>query len=215
MFLWLLFMGENTMIFLRVSKLLLVVLLLTSCALLQPKLQEVKIPPKRFILKGFSFMPFNEKGWLILTQRNTRVDLFKKGTNQNESFVITAISLKDIPIYKSSDEFIRFIKKAESKADHANSERFKVLKHEVISYKERGNNCVRSHSVAEDHAAAKRTKVAGHMILEKAALYCYFPAGNQTGSHFEYSHRYNLGQNNKEFLEKATRILDTYEIIHH
>ena len=181
------------------------VLLLSSCA----SFQEIQVPPERFLLKGFSFMPLNEKGWLIGGRNPHRAVLGKRGDNPDETLAIEANVFEGPPMLKSSEEFVRLIKEAETK--NTNPARFKVFKHEVSPYMEKGNNCVRSHMAAEDHAAVKRTGKAGHMVLEKLTLICVHPKDNRAGINVAYSQRYYPDQRDPKFLEKATSVLNSIE----
>lgn len=110
---------------------------------------------------------------------------------------------------KSNEEFVLLIKEAETK--NTDPARFKVLRHEVSPYTEKGNNCVRSHMAAEDHAAVKRTGKTEHMILEKLTLICVYPKDNRAGVTVAYSQRYYTDQRDSTFLEKATSVLDSIE----
>ncbi|HUL13461.1 MAG TPA: hypothetical protein VLU73_15010 [Methylococcaceae bacterium] len=189
---------------------LLSVLLLSSCASLQPRLQEVQVPPDRFFLKGFSLMPLNEQGWFIIERNPDRAVLAKQGDKPDETLAIEADLLKGgSPMLNSNEEFVLLIK--ETEARNTDPARFKVLRHEVSPYTEKDNNCVRSHMVAEDHTAVKRSGKAGQMILEKLTLICVHPKDNRVGVSVAYSQRYYPDQRDPGFIEKATSILNSIE----
>jgi hypothetical protein len=182
------------------------VLVLSSCA----SIQEVQIPPERFSQKGFSFMPFNEKGWFIAARNPQRAVLVKRGDNPDETFAIEANAFSgQSPTLESGEEFARLIKEFE--LNNTNPGRFKVLRHEVSPYAEKGNNCVRSHMAAEDHGVVSRSGKTGPMILEKLTLVCVHPKDNRAGANVAYSQRYYPDQRDPKFLEKGTSVLSSVE----
>ena len=181
------------------------VLLLTSCA----SLQEIQVPPERFVQKGFSFMPLNEKGWLIGGRNPHRAVLGKQGDNPDETLAIEADVLGGFPVLKSNEELLHLVKETEAK--NTDPSRFKVLKYEVSPYMDKGRNCARSHMAAEDHAAVKRSGKSGRMILEALALICIHPKDKNVGISVKYSQRYYPDQRDPKFLEKATSVLNSIE----
>ena len=86
-----------------------------------------------------------------------------------------------------------------------------MIKHDVTAYPEKGPNCAKSHMVAEDHAAVKRSGNTGYMVLEGLTLTCAHPKDNRVGVNVTYSQRYYPEQKESGFLEKALSVLSSVE----
>ncbi len=181
------------------------VLILSSCA----SMQEVQVPPERFVLKGFSFIPLNEKGWLIRGRNPHQVVLFKLGANPDESIGIVARKYVEESPLRSSEEIVRLLEKVEKQ--DSNLERFKALKQEIIPHREKGSNCARSHITSEDHAPVRRTTRTEHMIIDTVSLACAHPKDNRTIVYVGFSQRAYPGQGDPHLLEKAQQIFGSLE----
>ena len=185
-----------------------ITLVITSCASMQPSLPEVQIPPERISQKGYSLVPLNEKGWLIAGRNAYQLALVKRGENPDETFAIQAIPFR-LSAFKTNEDFVRLIK--EGQAKDTDSQRFKIVKHEVTSHPANGTSCVKSHMVTEDRAAVKRSGKSGDMVLEALTLTCAHPKDKSVGISIIYSQRYYPEQRDSAFVEKATRVLSSVE----
>jgi len=187
------------------------VLILSSCASTQSmqSMQEVQVPPERFVLKGYSFIPLNEKGWLVRIRNPHQVVMGKLGASADETIGIVARKYVETSPSRSSEEIVRQLEEIEQK--NPDSARFKSLKREIVPYREKGITCAYSHTVVEDHAAQKRTARTGSMILDTVSLTCAHPGDNRTLVFLAYSQRNYPGEGDPNFLEKAKRILSSLE----
>ena len=183
-------------------------LVVTACAPMQPRLQEVQVPPERISQKGYSLVPLNEKGWLIAGRNPYQLAIGKYGESTDETVAIQATLIK-LPAFTTGEEFVRLVK--EGQAKDTDPQRFTMIKHEVTAYTDKGPNCVKSHMVAEDHAAVKRSGKTGYMVLEALTLTCAHPTDNNIGVNVTYSHRYYPDQKDSGFLEKASNVLNSVE----
>ncbi|MBI4292923.1 MAG: hypothetical protein HY661_15740 [Betaproteobacteria bacterium] len=183
-------------------------LAVASCAPVQPKLQQIPIPPERISQKGFSLLPLNEQGWLIAARNPRLLSLGKLGKSPEENVVIRAV-LFQMPAFKSNDELVRLVR--DGGASGINPERLKVVKHEVASHPKNGADCARSHSVLEDHGAAKMVGKEGVMVQETVTLTCAHPKDAAVGVAVSYSQRYYPGERDPRLLRKARRVLDSVE----
>lgn len=181
-----------------------------SCAAMQPKFQDVNVPPEKISLMGFSFLPLNEKGWKILGRNQYQIALAKYGENQDETFAIQTIPTK-LPTYKTEDDLALIVKEGQIK--DTDLKRFKIVNHDVKVYKEKGTDCVISHLETEDHAAAKKSWKIGYMILEVETLTCAHPKDKGIGVNLIYSHRYYPENKNEKFSEKAISVLNSIEFL--
>lgn len=176
-------------------------------AKMEPKSQDVQVPPGRLFQKGFSLIPLNEKGWKI-TQRNPyQLMLDKPGKNPDEEFVIQALIMK-LPPFKSSEDFVQQVK--EFQVNGINLTRVALLEYGLNRHMKTGKNCVRSHISAEEPAASGRSSgKAEKMIAEAVSLTCAHPKNKQVGINVTYAYRYYPGKKDPVFLEKAGKLIDS------
>jgi hypothetical protein len=178
-----------------------------SCAHMQPRLLEVKVPPERISLKGFSLVPLNEKGWFIREHNPNQLFLGKLGKSPEENLVIRAILFK-MPAFNTNEEFSSLIKEIEAK--NINPERLKIIKHTVTPHQtKKGSDCALSRSLLEDNAAAELVGKTGVMLQESVTLICAHPQNKDIGVSVGYSQRYYPEQGDLEFFKKAVSVLNS------
>lgn len=192
----------------QIMAMLCATVLVASCASTRPQLAEIQVPPERIIQKGYSLMPLNEKGWMVVERNGDQLALAKNGNNPDETIVIQAIPFK-LPAYKSLDEFVGLIKEGQIK--DTDPQRFKIVSHEVSVYPMKGVDCAKAHLVTEDRAATKRSGKTGDMVLEATSLNCALPGEQNAGISIAYSQRNYPGQGDPAFEAKATNILNSVE----
>lgn len=181
---------------------------IVACGPMQPKLQEIQVPPERIVQNGYSLLPIYEAGWLVAGRNQYQLALVKAGTNPDESIAIQAM-LFNLPEFKSTEEFVRLTKDGQAK--DTDFQRFTIKKHEVVAYPKMGSNCAKAHLVTEDKGAVKRSGKSGNMILEALTLTCAHPKDKKIGVNITYSHRYYPEQGDQAFIEKGTIVLDSVE----
>lgn len=180
-------------------------LMLGSCA----SMQEVQVPPERLVLKGYSFIPLNEKGWLIRGRNPDQVVMVKPGANPDETIAIVARKyVEDSPL-RSSEEIVSVLVEVEKK--NSTSQRFKPLLQEIVPHQEKGSHCARSHIASEDHAPVRRTTRTDHMIIDGFTLACAHPKDNRTIVYVAISQRAYPGQGDQNLLAKAQQIFSSLE----
>lgn len=186
----------------------LLLLSLVGCASSPQQLQELPVQPQKFYQPGYSILPLNEKGWLVGPRNPYQLALGKRGDHADETFAIQGIASK-LPAFVSTDDFVRIVKEGQT-ADTA-SPRFRILEHNVVSDSSRHAQCARSHLIAEDNSAVKRTSTSGSMVLEAATLTCAHPGNKILGITIIYSHRYYPGQADTAFMQKADQVFNSIE----
>lgn len=172
-------------------------------------LPKLSLPPERISQNGYSLLPLNEPGWLVLGRDKYSLGFVKHGSNEDESFVIQTM-FSGVPEYKTNEEFLRVIK--EGQAKDTSVSRFDIFKHEVISYSMRGVDCARSHLVSLDQSATLRSKRTGEMVLEALALICAHPSEKSLAINIVYSHRHYPGQEDPGFIEKGNAVLNSVKL---
>lgn len=191
---------------LPVAAILIAATLISSCATTHPAMQEVPLPPQRISKNGYSLVPLDEAGWLILHQDSETLVLGKLGSDPDENISIRAFA-KVLPPLKSDEEFVGF---AKSVLIMGGATRHKVLSQQTKFVKVKSQSCVRSDTVMEDHDAVKRSSRTDLMILEAFSLLCKHPNGS-TGIVVAYSHRFYQGHKDAESINKAKKIFDSLE----
>lgn len=181
-----------------------------SCASMQPRFQEVQLPPARIYQKGYFFVPLNEKGWSIGQRNQYDVVIGKRGEgkDEDETYIVWGTLIK-LPPYKDPQDLVRNVKEAQAK--DTDPKRYKLEKHEVTFQNEKGADCTWSHALSEDTAPVKKSGRPGSMMLEILTLTCAHPKDKSIGINLAYSHRYFPEQKDPRFIEKATSVLSSIE----
>jgi hypothetical protein len=188
------------------ASLLFVTIFLSSCATTRSGMQEVSLPPQRVAENGYSLVPLDEAGWLILHRDSESLVLGKRGSDPDENIIIRAFA-KVLPPLKSDEEFVGF---AKSVLIMDGATRHKVLSQETKLVKVKSQSCARSDTVMEDNTPVRRTSRTDPMILEAFSLLCKHPNGS-TGIVVAYSHRFYQGHKDAESSKKAQKIFDSLE----
>jgi hypothetical protein len=186
-----------------------IALALASCAS-TPGRWEVPIPPEPILQSGYSVTPLNEKGWYVREQNLQHLSIGKYGEYKDQTFAIDGLLVR-LPAFKTIEELISVVK--EPQTTFPNPQRFTMLKYEIAAYPKKGPDCVKSHSVMIDHAAANRSGTPGDMEIEAVFLVCAHPKDKSVGVQVMYSQRHWPGQGDPRFLEKAMAVLDSVEFI--
>jgi hypothetical protein len=187
-----------------------VVWLVAACAAPNADLQELLLPPQPIIQTGYSFLPPNEKGWLVGERSPARTVLMKRGTGTDETYVVQSMLLRLAP-YRSREDFVNQFR--ESQGQDIDPARHKVLRHDAAYEDHRGTDCARSHILAEDNAAAKADGSKGTMTMEIVSMACAHPKDKSVGVFLGYSQRYHAGRRDKALDAKAAAVLDSMEFI--
>lgn len=178
----------------------------SSCAPVRPSMEELPLPPQRIVQRGYSLLPLNEAGWLIGYRDPEKLVLGKRGNNPDETFVIRSFT-QVLPPLKSQEEFIGF---AKSVLIMEGAARHKVISQEEKQVIVKGQSCVQTDTLMEDHEAVKRSSRTEPMILQAHSLLCKHPNGS-TAVLIAYSHRYYQGNQDQASARKAQTIFDSIE----
>jgi hypothetical protein len=162
------------------------------------QLEEIELPPARITQKGYSFLPLNEKGWLLGHEAPSDFTLVKYGDDRDETSLIWA-ALVSLPASISLEDY-----------NHKNlglDPRHKLTTHDVTSYSIDQAACARSHAVAEDYEAIRKSERHDVMILESVTVTCAHPGNKSVGVVVSFSQRYYPGHRDIEFIEKSESAL--------
>ena len=186
--------------------LLSLIILLTACAPTMKQPKELSIPSQRSIHKGFSILPPNEKGWLVLTQEPLGIALAKRGNDSDESIAITAHAVY-LPEFKSREEFIGIAKALSRDSDPT---RFNEITQETKTIVVDGQSCESIKLLEKDNDAQRVTNRKDPMILKAYSLVCPHPQ-MKLAIVVAYSHRCYPGHADPEMARKAEEIFKTVE----
>lgn len=188
---------------------LIILLLTASCA---SKLQEfpgITVPPQRIVLKGFSLLPLNEKGWLIHTQNQFQLALKKRvAEHPKEESTILAV-LTPLNNYKNEEEFLRLAK--EKQVSFFNPKYFKISQNETHISNKKGTDCAKSHVIYENIVAANLRTTDEPAFLEVSSLICAHPKWKGAAILVNYSQQYYSGYKDPALLEKAETVFNSIE----
>jgi len=183
---------------------------LAACHTMQKPPPDLPYPPQRIFQNAYSFMPPAEFGWKTLVRNPHQLALARAGSTPDETFAIQA-RMFALPAFSTSEEFVEIIRKG--LAEQAADARYNVLRHDVGADSLVQASCARSHFVAEDHAAVKRTAMPGVLVLEVMTLSCAHPKNRNWGVTLVYSHRYDQAHADSKFTEKAAAFLSSLEFL--
>ena len=186
-----------------------VVLVLAGCQTAQPP--ELPVPPQRIFQNSYSFMPPAEFGWRVLVRGGQNLALARRGRNPDETYAIQGRVFPKLPAYASEEDYVELIRRALT--DQALDPRYQLIKHEVSAEPSRPTKCAKSHFVAEDRSAVRQTGLSGAMILEVRTLNCAHPKRPDVVVSLMFSHRYDPGQADPNFADKAAAILSSMEFL--
>ena len=205
-----------------------VVVLLSSCTPIYPGSQDTQVLPERIVRPGFSLKPPDEKGWMFPPSGRLPPDvlLVMWGDNPDETRVVRG-SLSRIPgpfavviaggedLAKNgygrkmiTDALADVVRQANA---NNNPQRYRAVKLDVEPHLGKGTDCVKSFLTYEDNAPRRASGKADPMIFAGLTFTCIHPNARRILVSVEYSHRYNLGQLDPQFLEKAMNVLSSIE----
>ncbi len=153
---------------------------------------------------GVSVLPPQEQGWQIENKSKTQLILAKYGPAKNSSYIAN-ITIFKLPKFESEQQFTEYI--SEGKKAQQPKERFKVIQDKKENIKGGTNYIMKYHTIAEDKVA---TAKYGNktMILEVFGYTGQHPKNHSIGIELGYSYRYQVGDEDINFEEKANTFLD-------
>jgi hypothetical protein len=119
-------------------------------------------------------------------------------------------------LYETDQELVTAIKEVEKEnlirayLGHVGTGRYTFMEHEVTVYTELEAKCTLSHRVLEDgKAPLSSSGEGGPMIRESMDLGCFHPSQSDLVVRLYYSHRYQAGYRDPEFVDKANRVFQS------
>jgi len=175
-----------------------------ACAAGHAQPLTLPLPPARSTHLGFSLVPLNEQGWLVLADRPEQFALRKAGAEPDEGYAVQG-STTSLPAFASPEAFLAEVVKRGTADSVAG--RFKLVAHSAQLAPATGDMCARTHTVTEDHAPVRRSSRSGPMILEIYAITCAHPGNRAIGVMVGYSERYYPGHRDPRLEKSADTLL--------
>jgi hypothetical protein len=150
----------------------------------------------------YSFLPPKESGWIIQKRTYNYLYLWKEGSKEDESFVIS-ITDGQIPSFKSEKEFIDAVEERSSRA--ALSKRYKNLERK-IDPGDPADFCYDTYTLVEDNDAKRKSSRTDLMLVETAYRRCRHQANPNMAAEIYFSRRYYPGDKDLDFMAKAQNV---------
>jgi len=154
----------------------------------------------------YSFLPPKESGWIIQSRTYNRLVLWKEGSKENESFVISILN-GQIPSFKIEKEFIDAVEERRSRALSSSPKRYKSIE-STVDPGDAADFCFDSYTLVEDHDAKRKSFRKDMMLAETAYHACSNPANQNMVTEIYYSHRYYPGDKGSDFMAKAKDVFN-------
>lgn len=161
----------------------------------------------RLFRESYSFVPPIGASWRLYGRdEKTQTDAVAQehGAGPDEANTVFATRY-EVPLFESDLEFVRFVEQTEKK-NVGDPDRYNLKEHEVSAHAQGGARCALSHQLIEDNAALKRTGERTPMLREIRALVCIHPGNSTVAVTLTYSHRYQPGYRDTEFITKTDAV---------
>jgi hypothetical protein len=184
------------------------IVLLTACAPARrpATIEHVPTPPPRYELSGYSIVPLQESGWIVVERNSEQIHLARRGANVDESFTISA-ALTNLPTPLTADKLAQLMKSRES--EDVQSDRFRLIRHEVVVQAHPDTVCAKSNFLALDSAPVRQSSRSDPIELEGSALTCRHPRDPKIGVMVGYTHRRYPEYRDAAFQTKAESLFNS------
>lgn len=172
----------------------------------------------RFFAQDYSFVPPGTDGWEMRVPREGQdMLMLEMGAGPNELNTLSGTRYK-FPLINSNQELVdttrRFMDYAPEDPD-----RYTMIEHEIVPYTKKDTipvnfnslaMCVVSRQViADKQALLQDSGGKGTLIRETQTLVCVHPTERDRAVVLNYSHRYQPGNRDPEFLNKARQVFES------
>lgn len=131
------------------------------------------------------------------------------GDTPYEVNTLSAARYRETPLYATEQALVAAIRRDEAEA-FVSTHRYVAMESEVTAFTELEAKCALSHRLLEDRQALlSRSGERGPMIREIMEITCIHPSASDLAVQLTYSHRYQRGYRNEEFVDKATLVFQS------
>jgi hypothetical protein len=179
---------------------------------------DIEFQRFRFFAKNYSLVPPGTDGWEMRVPREGQdMLMLEKGAGPNELNTLSSTRYK-FPLINSKQELVDttrgFMEYVPEDPD-----RYTIIEHEIVTYTKKetmpGNFnslalCVVSSQIVTDmRALLLKSGEKGIMIRETQTLVCVHPTERDRAVVLNYSHRYQPGNRDPEFIDKARQVFES------
>ncbi len=133
----------------------------------------------------------------------------QEGVTPYELNTLSAMRLGETPFYATEQALVDMLTET-YRQSFANTSRYTAMENEVTAYTQLDAKCALLHRVLEDaQALLSASGERGPMIREIMELTCVHPSANDLTVQLTYSHRYQDGHRNPEFVDQANRVFQS------
>jgi len=179
---------------------------------------DIEFQRFRFFAQQYSFVPPGTDGWEMRAPREGQdVLMIEKGAGPDELNTLSSSRYR-FPIVNSHQELVDTTR-GFMEFDPADAERYTVIEHEIDPYTKKPampinfnslTMCVVSRQVVADKQAIfLKSGKKGTMIRETQTLICVHPTERDVAVVLNYSHRYQPGNRDSEFIDKANQVFES------
>jgi len=180
--------------------------------------QDIEFQRFRFFARDYSFVPPGTDGWEMREPREGQdMLMLEKGVGPNELNTLSSARYQ-FPVIDSSQQLVDAIRGfTQYKAEDA--DRYELIEHEIepfakkqttpITFNSLALCAVSRQTVADRQALLAESGERGVMIRESRTLVCVHPSEKDMAVVLTYSHRYQPGNRDPGFIDKADRVFES------
>jgi hypothetical protein len=179
---------------------------------------DIEFQRFRFFAKDYSFVPPGADGWEMRAPREGQdMLMLEKGAGPNELNTLSSTRYK-FPLINSKQELVDatrgFMEYAPEDPD-----RYTIIEHEIVPFTKKKTMPINFNSlamcavsrqvIADMQALLLKSGEKGTMIRETQTLVCVHPTERDRAIVLNYSHRYQPGNRDPEFSNKARQVFES------
>ena len=179
---------------------------------------DIEFQRFRIFAQDYSFVPPGTEGWeMRVPQEGQDMLMLEKGPGPNEVNTLSSTRYK-FPLINSQQELVDTTRGFMGYTPE-DPDRFTITEHEIVPYTKKQTMpvnfnslamCVVSRQVGVDtQALLLESGEQGTMLRETQTLVCVHPIERDRAVVLNYSHRYQPGNRDPEFLNKARQVFES------
>jgi len=179
---------------------------------------DIEFQHFRFFAQDYSFVPPGTSGWEMREPREGQdMLMLEKGAGPDELNTLSSTRYK-FPLINSKQELVDITRGFMEYAPE-DPDRYKIIEHEIVPYTKKESMpinfnslamCVVSRQViADKQALLLESGEKGTLLRETQTLVCVHPTETDRAVVLNYSHRYQPGNRDPEFINKARRVFES------
>ena len=179
---------------------------------------DIEFQRFRLFARDYSFVPPGVDGWEMREPRDGEdVLMLEKGDGPNELNTLSSARYR-FPAISSNQQLVDTTR-GFMQYEPEDSDRYRLIEHEIEPYTKRQTTPITFNSlalcalsrqtVADKQALLSDSAERGILIRESRTLVCVHPSESDMAVVLNYSHRYQPGNRDPEFIEKADEVFES------